>query len=315
MKISGFACVVDGDEDVRVDKFLSEQLPEISRSQIKNLIEQGKVTIDNVEVHKAGTKAKPGSRVEIFLPEDNDDGLVPEDIALDIIHEDDQVIVINKPAGMVVHPGAGNSSGTIVNALLAHYPPIRQVGEPDRPGVVHRLDKDTSGVLIFAKTNEAYRWLVNQFKSRDIHKTYLALVDGHPPTPTGRIEAPIERDLVHRTRMAAGLRGQGKPAVSEYFERQRFENHTLLEVHPITGRTHQIRVHLSYIGVPVAGDTLYGRRHSSIEIDRFFLHAMSIAIRLPGDRAEKMFEAPLPEDLQVVLKNLKNTRGNANEMD
>jgi len=308
MKAQKRTFTISNDADVRVDKFLSEQLPEISRSQIKIIIEQGSVTLDGVVVNKAGAKAKPESIVEIFLPDDDSDGLIPEDIELNIIFEDDNVIVINKPAGIVVHPGAGNYSGTIVNALLAYYPAIRQVGEQDRPGVVHRLDKDTSGVLIFAKTNESYRWLVKQFKSRDIRKTYIALVDGHPPTPTGRIEAPIERDANIRTRMAVGLRGQGKNAVSEYFESKRYEKHSLLEVHPITGRTHQIRVHLSYIGVPVVGDTLYGHRHASLELNRFFLHAKSLAVRLPGDRALKVFEAPLPIDLQDVLETLEEMR-------
>jgi len=237
--------------------------------------------------------------------EEDSDMLIPEAIPLDILFEDANVIVINKPADMVVHPGAGNFTGTLVNALLAHYPPMRHVGEADRPGVVHRLDKDTSGVLIFAKTDKAYKWLVKQFKSRDLEKAYLALVDGHPPTPTGRIEAPIERDFHRRTRMAASLRGQGKHAVSEYFELERFEHHSLVEVHPITGRTHQIRVHLSYIGTPVVGDTVYGRRHPSISLDRFFLHAKSLSIKLPGDRAMRTFEAPLPADLQNILVDLR----------
>jgi 23S rRNA pseudouridine1911/1915/1917 synthase len=204
----------------------------------------------------------------------------------------------------VVHPGAGVNSGTLVNALLAYDPQIRNVGEPDRPGVVHRLDKETSGVLIFARTDQAYRWLVKQFKSRDIDKTYLALVDGHPPTPTGRIEAPIVRDQKIRTRMTVGLRGQGKPAISEYFEQVRYEHHSLLAVHPITGRTHQIRVHLSYLGTPVAGDTMYGHRKPSIESDRFFLHANKLSLRLPGDRANKTFEAPLPPELLTILESL-----------
>ena len=289
----------------RVDKYLSEQLPDISRSQIKNLIESGKVTLDGVVVGKAGTKLKLGNTVEIQIPEENGDGLIPEAIPLEILFEDDQVIVLNKPAGMVVHPGAGNPSGTLVNALLAYLPSIRYVGEEDRPGVVHRLDKETSGVLIFAKTDKAYKWLVRQFKSRDLEKTYLALVDGHPPTPTGRIEAPIVRDTKNRTQMTVGMRGQGQPAVSEYFERERFEDHAFLEVHPITGRTHQIRVHLNYIGAPVGGGTVYGRRHPSIAMDRFFLHAKSLAVKLPGDRVLRKFTAPLPDDLQAVLDKLR----------
>lgn len=296
---------VDTEAEIRVDKFLVEQLPDISRSQIKRFIESGHVTLDGLTVEKAGAKAKPGSVVEILVVEQNQDGLIPEYIPLDIIFEDEHVILVNKSAGMVVHPGAGNTTGTLVNALLAYYPPIREVGEVDRPGVIHRLDKDTSGVLVFAKTDKAYLWLVKQFKTRDVVKTYLALVDGHPPTPTGRIEAPVERDARSRTRMAVGLRGQGKLAVSEYFELQRFSKHTYLEVHPITGRTHQIRVHLSYIGVPVVGDTLYGRRNPSIALERHFLHAKSLSLRLPGDRNARNFESPLPQDLQTILFDLE----------
>lgn len=306
MKVQEHQFEVPAGEDLRVDKFLADQLPEISRSQIKNLVETGNVTLDGIVVEKAGAKAKPGSLVRIDVPEDDSDGLVPENIPLDILYEDDQVIVINKPSGMVVHPGAGNQSGTAVNALLAYYPPIRSVGEPDRPGVVHRLDKETSGVLIFAKTQKAYKWLVKEFKSRDIDKAYLALVDGQPPTPTGRIEAPIIRDPNVRTRMAVGLRGQGKPAVTEYFTIENFENHTYLEAHPITGRTHQIRVHLSYLGTPVVGDSLYGFRKPSVELDRFFLHARKLSIRLPGNRGQQTFEASLPAELQIVLDTLKS---------
>lgn len=305
MKQTAYQFEVGPGEDVRVDKFLAEQLPDISRSQIKAFIEAGNVTLDGVPVDKAGAKAKPDSKIEILVVEEDADGLIPERMPLDILYEDEQIIVLNKAAGVVVHPGAGNQSGTLVNGLLAYFPPIRNVGEADRPGVVHRLDKETSGVLLFAKTPKAYKWFVRQFKSRDLSKTYLALVDGKPPTPTGRIEAPIERDTKVRTRMAVGLRGSGKPAVSEYFSLENFSHHTLLEVHPITGRTHQIRVHLSYLGVPVVGDEVYGRRNPSIEMERFFLHASTLAVMLPGERVPRKFEAPLPEDLQQILSNLR----------
>jgi 23S rRNA pseudouridine1911/1915/1917 synthase len=304
MKQSIYNFTNQSEEDIRVDKFLADQLPDISRSQIKRMIEAGNVRLGGLVVEKAGMKARPGAVLEILVIEEILDGLIPEDIPLAILYEDDHVLVVDKPAGTVVHPGAGNSGGTLVNALLAYFPSIRQVGEPDRPGVVHRLDKETSGVMVFAKTDKAYRWLVREFKSREVHKTYLALVDGHPPTPTGRIEAPVVRDTRSRTRMTVGLRGQGRPAVSEYYTLERFAYHTYLEVHPITGRTHQIRVHLNYIGVPVVGDTLYGRRNPSIDMDRFFLHAKSITLRLPGERTARIFETPLPEELQNVLVEL-----------
>ncbi len=300
---------VGRDEEERVDKFLSDHLPDVSRSRIKSFIEAGNVTLNGEVISKAGVKVGPGDIINILVIADKSTGLIPEKIPLDIIYEDQNVIVINKESGQVVHPGVGNFSGTLVNALLAYFPPIRNVGELDRPGVVHRLDKDTSGVVIFAKTDKAYKWLVNQFKKRNPKKAYLALVDGRPPTPTGRIEAPIIRDRRDRTRMTVGLQGQGKSAVSEFFTLEEFRQHTLLEVHPFTGRTHQIRVHLSYLKIPVVGDLLYGRRHPSMEIDRFFLHAKSLGIRLPGDRAARIFEADLPEDLQKILEWLrKNER-------
>jgi len=292
-------------ENIRVDKYLSDQLPDISRSRIKRLIEAGNVTLNGELVTKAGTKAKTGDSISMLVVEEDDDGLIPESMPIDILYENDDVIVVNKAAGIVVHPGAGHPSGTLINALLSYYPLIRNVGESDRPGVVHRLDMDTSGVVIFAKNGKTYQWLVRQFKSRGTRKTYLALVDGHPPTPAGRIEAPIIRDPKLRTRMAVGLRGQGKPAVSEYFQLEEFNKHSYLEVHPLTGRTHQIRVHLSYIDVPVVGDMVYGHRHPSIDLDRFFLHAKTLSIKLPGDRAPHVFEAALPEELQAVLIELR----------
>jgi len=310
MKQTEYHFIVEQDDESRVDKFLTDRLPDISRSQIKGFIESGNVTLDGEVVYKAGSKTRIGDAITIRVPEDDSDGLVPEELPLDIIYEDHNVIVINKEAGQVVHPGAGNFSGTLVNALLAHFPPIRNVGEEERPGVVHRLDKDTSGVVIFAKTDKAYKWLVTQFKNRNTHKAYLALVDGKPPTPTGRIEAPIVRDRKDRTRMAVGLQGQGKKAISEYFSLEEFQRHTLLEVHPITGRTHQIRVHLSYLDVPVVGDKTYGRRHPSIEMDRFFLHAKSLSVKLPDDRAARKFEAELSEDLARILEWLRRNERN-----
>ena len=305
MSQNEYRFIVGQEEVLRIDKYLSDQLPNYSRSKIKGFIQSGNVTVDGMVSKKAGIKIKTGSVVSVLVQDVESDGLTPENLPLNLIYEDDHVIVINKSAGMVVHPGAGNLSGTLVNALLAYYPPIRNVGEADRPGVVHRLDKNTSGALIFAKTDKAYRWLVTQFKSREITKIYIALVDGHPPTPSGRIEAPIERDIHHRTQMAVGMRGQGKPAISEYLELQRFRDHSLLEVHLITGRTHQIRVHLKYIGVPVVGDTIYGHRHPSINLERNFLHAKSLAVKLPSDRVPMTFEAPLPDELNAILLGLE----------
>jgi 23S rRNA pseudouridine1911/1915/1917 synthase len=174
-----------------------------------------------------------------------------------------------------------------------------------RPGVVHRLDKDTSGILLLAKNGQAHNWLVNQFRLRKVQKVYLALVDGHPPTPKGRIETPIGRDPNDRQRMAVVPAEKGRDAISEFFTRETFPKHTLLEVHPFTGRTHQIRVHLAYIGCPVASDSVYGHHRASLDLGRQFLHAFRLTVILPGEKQPRTFEAPLPSDLDTVLRRLR----------
>ncbi len=291
---------------IRIDKFLADQLVDVSRSSIQKYIQKGFVTVDDLPIEKANFKIEMGQVVNIDIPEEQDQVLLSEQIVLDVIYVDENTIVINKPAGMVVHPGAGNETGTVVNALLAYWPEIAGVGDAERPGVVHRLDRETSGVLLIARTQKAYEWYVSQFKSRKTQKTYLALVDGHPPTPEGRIVAPILRDPKHRQRMAVALQGQGRNAVTEYFRLKQYPDHDYLEVHPLTGRTHQIRVHLAYLGCPIVGDTIYGRKHPSIEINRFFLHAQGLSIRLPGEKQLTYFNARIAPDLQLVLNDLES---------
>jgi len=290
----------------RIDKFLADQLADVSRSSIQKFIQKGLVTVDGLPIEKSNTRLESGQVVSIEIPEQEDHALLAEDLTLDVIYVDENSIVINKPAGMVVHPGAGNESGTVVNALLAQWPEVSEVGDPERPGIVHRLDKETSGVLLIARNQKAYEWYVSQFKSRKTKKTYLALVDGHPPTPEGRIEAPILRDAKHRQRMAVGLQGQGRSAITEYFRVKQFHDHDYLEVHPLTGRTHQIRVHMAYLGCPITGDTIYGHKHPSIEMGRFFLHAQSLLISLPREKQLTSFHAKLPHDLQLILAKLEN---------
>ncbi len=214
------------------------------------------------------------------------------------------MIVINKPCGMVVHPGAGNVSNTLMNALINYHPAIVNVGGEGRPGIVHRLDKDTSGVIIAAKTQSAYLALTSQFKLRKTEKIYIALVDNHPPTSKGRIEAPLERDPIHRQRMKVALDGSGRRAVTEFYETQRFEKHSLLEVHPFTGRTHQIRVHMAFIGCPITGDRVYGKHSPSLPLKSFLLHAQRLSIQLPGEKQVTQFEAPLPDKFQDILTRL-----------
>ena len=289
----------------RLDKFLAEQIPQLSRAKIQTMISAGDVKVNGKAVFKPAYKLETGDKVTAIVVETVEELPAEQDIDLDVIYENEDVIVVNKPAGLVVHPGAGNAENTLVNALLFHWPQIAKVGEASRPGIVHRLDKDTSGVLIVAKTTSGYAWLVKQFKTRKAKKTYLALVDSKPPTPTGRIETSIGRDERHRQRMAVTFGDQGRKADSEYFTVADYRDHTLLEVNPLTGRTHQIRVHLAFLGCPVVGDQIYGRRKNSLETERFFLHASKLTIRLPGHEEETEFIAHLPADLQTILDHLE----------
>jgi 23S rRNA pseudouridine1911/1915/1917 synthase len=245
------------------------------------------------------------SQVELMVPAPEPSGLLPEAIPLEIVFENRDLIVVNKPAGMVVHPAAGHSAGTLVNAALAHAPEMEGIGGEQRPGVVHRLDKDTSGLILLAKNDRAHRFLQEQFRLRKVKKTYLALVDGHPPAPSGRVEAPIGRDQRSRKKMAVVSPQKGRQAISEYRTRETFAEHTLLEVSPETGRTHQIRLHMALIGCPVAGDRVYGRRHASLALDRHFLHAARLVVRLPGEAQPRAFSAPLPAELEAVLEDLR----------
>ncbi len=234
--------------------------------------------------------------------------LVGEDIPLDIIFENDDLLVVNKPAGMVVHPAAGHDTGTLVHAVLGYAPDIEGIGGEERPGVVHRLDKETSGLILLAKNDHAHRWLQDQFRLRKVEKTYLALVDGAPPTPSGRVEAPIGRDPSHRKKMAIMPPGKGREAVSEYITLESFEKHTLLEFHPLTGRTHQIRLHCMFLECPIVGDKIYGHRKQLIALDRHFLHAVRLKIVLPGEEDMQTFEAPLPDKLSEILDELRSKR-------
>lgn len=291
----------ESDQPQRLDKYLVSQLPEFSRSRLQKMIKTGCVEVDNLTITKSGYLVELGDQIEIRIPPAKPATLIPEDIPLVVIYEDQDLMVINKPAGMVVHPAAGHQSGTLVHAALAHSKEIKGVGGIQRPGVVHRLDKDTSGLILLAKNDEAHLWLQDEFRTRSVNKTYLTLVDGAPPTAKGRVEAAIGRDPIDRKRMAVVPPNKGRPAVSEYSTVSNYKQHTLLEVHPVTGRTHQIRLHMAFLGCPVVGDRTYGRRRQSLPIARQFLHAFRMSIRLPGNTSYVEFEAPLPEDLSDVL--------------
>jgi 23S rRNA pseudouridine1911/1915/1917 synthase len=290
---------------LRLDKFLVVCLPEFSRARLQALIKDGFVSVDGVPARKSGQMVEAGSAIQVRIPPPEPTALQPEAIPLSIIYENDDLMVVDKPAGMVVHPAAGHSRGTLVHAALAHAPGMAGIGGEGRPGVVHRLDRDTSGLILLAKNDIAHRWLQEQFRSRRVSKVYLALVDGRPPTPTGRIEAPIGRDASQRKQMAVVTPRKGREAASEYRTLESFDRHTLLEVHPITGRTHQIRLHLAFLGCPVAGDTVYGQRKPTLPLKRHFLHAARLSICLPGESQPRTFVASLPDELNQILESLR----------
>ena len=289
----------------RLDKVLVERIADFSRSRIQSLIKQGLVSVDHAIVLKNGFSLTGGEEILVGLPQQKVSELIPESISLDILYEDGNVVVVNKAAGMVVHPSAGHPSGTLVNAVLAHDPKMQGVGGEIRPGLVHRLDRDTSGVIILAKNDKSHSFLRKQFAEREVEKNYTVLVDGHPPTPNGRVEAPIGRDPKDRKKMAVVDIGRGREAISEYHLRESFAKHNRLTVNILTGRTHQIRVHMAFLGTPVVADLIYGKRKASLNLGRQFLHAASLEIRLPGERIKRIFEAPLAKNLNIILDQLR----------
>lgn len=295
---------VPADFQGRLDKFLAAQLPEHSRARLQALIKSGHALVGGRVVEKTGHLLEGGEAVELRVPPAQPIDLVPEDIPLEIIFENEDLLVVNKPAGLVVHPAAGHATGTLIHAVLAHAPEIEGIGGELRPGLVHRLDKDTSGIIVLAKNESAQRFLQDQFQRREVEKTYIALVDGHPPSASGKVDAPIGRDPRERKRMAVVPAAKGRQAATEYRVKESFDRYSLLEVNPHTGRTHQIRVHLAFLGCPVVGDRVYGKRKPSLPIERHFLHAFRLRLRLPGETETRTFEAPMPEDLARVLAHL-----------
>ena len=301
--------VFNSDSPNRLDKFLASQLLGKSRSQIQRLIREGNVKVDNLSITKTGYLLdKKGISIEITIPPPTKIDLQPEDIPLDIIYEDDDVLVVNKPAGMVMHPAAGHANGTLVHAALSHSTFVEGIGGKIRPGIVHRLDKNTSGVVILAKNEKSHLWLQEQFKLRKVRKYYVALVDKHPPTESGKIVAPIFRDRVNRKKMTIAPEGKGKEAVTIYHTLTKFEKFSFLEVQLLTGRTHQIRVHLASIGSPITGDTVYGFSTPSIAMDRHFLHAKKIEIHLPRMKKPNTFVAEMPDDLHKIMNDLQKEK-------
>jgi 23S rRNA pseudouridine1911/1915/1917 synthase len=287
----------------RLDAFLVNRLPAITRSFAQKLITDSNVSINGLEATKAGYKVKPGDEVIANIPAPVDIALKPEAIPLDICYEDRDLVVVNKPRGMVVHPAAGHQEGTLVNALLAHCSDLSGINGVNRPGIVHRLDKDTSGLLMVAKNDAAHNSLAEQLQGRTVKRCYLALVQGQIKENSGKIEAPIGRDPRNRQRMAVGHHN-AREAITYYYVLQRLANHTFLELRLETGRTHQIRVHMNYIGYPVVGDPLYGPNRSDQLLAGQFLHAATLGFNHPRTEAYMEFSSPLPVLLQEVFDTL-----------
>ena len=286
---------------IRLDKYVAETLPQFSRSYAQKLIEQGYILV-NKRSAKASQRLNSSDRITIKLPPTT--VLTAESTPLTIVYEDKDIIVVDKPAGLVVHPAPGHPSQTLVNAVLAHCPNLAMSGDLIRPGIIHRLDKDTSGLIVIVKNDHARQCLGSQFKSRTVTKGYLVLVRGRLSPERGIIEAPIGRDPHHRKRMT--IVENGKEASTQYQVKRYLGNYTLLDVTPKTGRTHQIRVHLSAIGYPVVGDLVYGTkcRREAIEsgVKRQFIHAYRLGFRLPSNDEYQEFTSPLPVDLEQVLE-------------
>lgn len=283
----------------RLDKFVSGKLPELSRTYAQKLIADGYITV-NDRVARASLKLNAGDRLTISIPPPIPSPLTPENIPLSIVYEDEDLLLIDKPAGLTAHPAPGQPSHTLVNAILARFPNLPNSGDRLRPGIVHRLDKDTSGLVLVAKNRLALNKLTNQFKARSVLKVYLVLVKGHLSPESGFIDAPIGRDPSNRKRMA--VVDSGREARTEYRVIKYTSDCTLLEVIPETGRTHQIRVHLSAIGYPVVGDTTYGVK--SPFLSRQFVHAHRLGFKLPSSDEYVEFEAKLPPDLEQALKKI-----------
>jgi len=303
--------VDESDEGTRLDAYLAARIDGWSRARLQRLIEAGDVLVNSKQV-KVSYKVSAKDEIEVELTPPPSASFVAENIPIDIVYEDDHLIVVNKPAGLVVHPAAGVYSGTLANALAYHFQQLSNAGSI-RPGIVHRLDKDTSGLLVAAKTEAAHEHLADQFRARKIFKSYVALVYGVMKDESGRIEQPIARDPGNRTRMAVVAGGRG--AVSLYKVRRRFDSFTLVDVELKTGRTHQIRVHLAWLKHPVVADELYsGGRENNLDVrrralirrlDRQFLHAERLGFSHPATGEEMTFTAPLPEALNHLLEELE----------
>ncbi len=293
--------IKEENNQLRLDKALANQT-ELSRSLLTELIRDGKVLV-NGEVKKAKYKVQTGDRIDVEIPKDEVLDIVAEDLPLEIVYEDLQVAVVNKPQGMVVHPAAGHASGTLVNALMYHIKDLSSINGVIRPGIVHRIDKDTSGLLMVAKNDKAHESLAAQLKDKSSKRRYLAIVHGEIPNDKGTIEAPIGRNPKERKKQA--VVSGGKPAITHFEVLERFLGYTLVALRLETGRTHQIRVHMNYIGHPVAGDPLYGPSKTLTPNHGQFLHAETLGFEHPTTGEFMEFQAEVPEIFAEQLKKLR----------
>lgn len=289
----------------RVDKFVTQQ-GDWSRSLVQSWLAAERVTVDGKKV-RANYRVQPGEEVQLTLPPPEELSIQPESIPLDVVYEDADVIVVNKPRGMVVHPAPGHSSGTLVNALLAHCDDLSGINGVLRPGIVHRIDKDTSGLLMVAKNDRAHESLATQLTEHSVGRSYVAIVHGRVAHERGTIDAPIGRNPTQRQEMAV-VRKNGKQAVTHFIVQEKFAAFTLVECRLETGRTHQIRVHMAYIGHPLIGDPKYGPKKRPFPIEGQALHARTLSFRHPRTGENMQFEVPLPEDMMNILAQLRQTK-------
>ncbi|WP_372726716.1 RluA family pseudouridine synthase [Nostoc sp. TCL26-01] len=295
------------DNSERIDRYLAEELPDFSRSRIQQLIEQGQVQVNGKVCTSKKINLKVGDRITLAIPEVQPLALQAEAIPLDILYEDDQLLILNKPAGLVVHPAPGHPDGTLVNALLAHCPHLPGIGGVQRPGIVHRLDKDTTGAIAIAKTDLAYQHLQAQLQAKTARREYLGVVYGAPKTPTGIVDLPIGRHPQDRKKMAiVPIEQGGRSAITHWQVQERLGNYTLMHFQLETGRTHQIRVHSTKIGHPIVGDRLYGSGHSvGVNLPGQALHAWKLQLQHPVSEEEIAVTAPIPQTFTTLLEVLR----------
>jgi len=291
----------------RLDRYLASQLTDVSRSRLQKLIEQGHVQINGDVCTSKKLDVKSGDRIQINIPDAEPLDLQAENIPLDILYEDDSLLILNKPAGLVVHPSAGHETGTMVNALLAHCSTLPGINGVQRPGIVHRLDKDTTGAIAVAKTEQAFHHLQEQFRTKTARRDYLAIVYGAPPQENGTIEQPIGRHPVERQKMAVVSEEKGRRAITHWHIKERLGNYTLMEFELETGRTHQIRVHSAFMGHPIVGDQVYGSGRKSINVNLpgQALHAWRLRLKHPMTEEWVVALAPLPPTFTKLLDVLK----------